>query len=180
MSTSNAASTLPPDIGKKLHSLWQGIAAVPTPYMTTFGFAWERWAFEVDKAIRQAGWNTNPEELLCAVLRWRKRRAKESRAIAAAWTGLKKISHFPEDCVSDYAEIRAESRAVPGRTAARSDKARVLQATGRPAAAPAPAPAATPEVIARLLAELKASTRGGPPGASGAPASDREGVLRPA
>ena len=143
-----------PGIGPKLHAIWQEHTSVPTPYMSTFGFAWERWAFEVDKAVRQTDWHVGPEELLRAVLRWRKRRAKESRQIAAAWTSLKKISHFPEECVNDYAESLAESRAHPVRAEARSDKASVLRATGRAPAVEAP-PQPSAEVVARLLQDLR-------------------------
>jgi hypothetical protein len=147
-----------PSIGPQLHAIWQAHTAVPTPYMSTFGFAWERWAFEVERAVRQTDWKVTPEALLGAVLRWRQRRAKENRQIAGAWTSLKKISHFPEECVNDYAESLAEARAVPGRAVARSDKSAVLRATGRVAAVERP-PQATGEVLARLLQDLRNATK---------------------
>lgn len=149
------------DPGPELHAVWGAATGYRVPYTLQTGYRWELWQEAVRRGLAASDWpQTTPVELLRAVVRYRRAKARDNPRVLSAWVSLRKITQYPEECLEDFAYDHAERRNRPTGIET-TDKARVLRATGRRLSPPAPAPKSAEQILreSALLAQLKASTQ---------------------
>jgi hypothetical protein len=143
----------------ELHALYERLTGNVVTLTIGRMDAWQNWARQIGVQIKRA--ETPGLTLRLALQMIVEHRQKVMAAKPNTLAAVLRFRHLveqPDYAEEDLSDALRQRRAHRATAPLRTDKASVLQATGRAPAEPAPDPT-TPEVVARLLAELKAAAR---------------------